>query len=888
MVNSRFTNAHPVDLTGMDGPGVFGLFANRFQMEREAGLGGMGVVYRAIDCHSGRAVALKVLRKTDPTAIRRFEREAEALGTLEHPGIVRYFAHGHSEEGEPYLAMEWIEGESLSARIARAVVSKKPLGVREVVALGHALADALAAAHARGIVHRDVKPSNILLVEGRLEEPKLADFGIVRADSSGSMTTSDVVVGTVGYMAPEQARGADDLDGRADLFSLGCVLYRCLTNAEVFEGNGAVVVLAKLLLHDAPRVSDHRADVPSALDDLIACLLAKEPAERPADAVAVKEELARIAASLDGRAHVDGLAVTWRRHKVRRRFRLRPSAWLGIAVTVLTAGVLSQGMRMRQVAVASEAPSPPMPAGTPVIALPVSPSCAPAAADLYRRGLQAMRQTDWPQANHLLEEASNADPSCPQVYVQRVIVSEGALSRKQQRELLAQAAGFRDALSERDRLLLEVGAAIVGPDAAREKEAYALLDQAARRFPYDAQVLMLASLRAPSIGAGRAELELALERSGAAIAIDPGYADAVQSRARILARLGRFDEELAALDQCLEIAPGAVGCMGTRLAALKRRGQCADAVEQARNWTSWAPDDTSAYRQLAMTLASMRSPRETVLEALRLRWERLPAERRASWEPIERARLAVWQGEFAEGARLADELERRLASSPSSESHMRAAMLGVSIAQEIGDDARAGRLAERAMNKMASWVGSEANNGATFRQEPLLFAAALRGNRLSAQQWRQAGNAWEERTQARLDPFERWLLRWAPAVGSGMDAREAMDGMPATDVQSSVRSTFENLGVLESNEGWLRLEAGDGAAAAPLLESAARTCQSLDYPFVNMRSHLWLGRAKEKLGDVPGACAAYRVVIDQWGASKPPSVTAREAKQRSTSLGCGR
>jgi len=873
-------------MVDLDGPAVFGLFADRFQMEREAGLGGMGVVYRAIDCQCGRAVALKVLRKTDPTAIRRFEREAEALGTLDHPRIVRYFAHGHSEEGEPYLAMEWIEGESLSPRLARALVAGQPLGVREVVALGHALADALAAAHALGIVHRDVKPSNILLVDGRLEEPKLADFGIVRADSpAGSMTTSGTVIGTVGYMAPEQARGADDLDGRADLFSLGCVLYRCLTNAEVFEGTGAVVVLAKLLLHEAPRVSNHRAAVPPALDDLIARLLAKDPADRPPTATAVKDELARIAASLDDGTLGDGLCVTTRQKKPGRRWPLRPAAWLAIAATVLGAGILSRGTTHR-VTAASEGQPAPKPVGIPVIALPVSPSCTPAAADLYRRGLQSVRQTDWPQANRLFEEATKADPSCPQAYVQRLIVSEGALPRKQQRELLARAVSLRDALNERDRLLLEAWTAVVGPDASRDAEAYRLLDQAAQRFPGDAQILMLAALRASSIGPGRPELELALERTTTAIAIDPGYADAVQARAHILSRLGRSDEELEALDQCLALAPGAVGCMATRLAALKRRGQCSEAVEQARNWTSWAPDDSSAYRQLAMSLAAVRSPRDTVLEALRLRWERLSAERRASWEPIERARLAVWQGDFDEASRLVDELERSVASSPSSESHLRAAMLGISIAQEIGDDTRAGRLAERAMHKMAIWVGSEPNNGGTFRQEPLLFAAALRGKRFSSQQWHQAGDAWEEKSRSRLDPFERWLLLWAPAVGGGIDAREAMEHMPQTDVQSSVRSVFENLGVLESNEGWVRLEAGDAASAAPLLENAARSCQSLDYPFVSVHSHLRLGRAKEKLGDVAGACDAYRVVAGQWGASKPPSVTAREAKQRSAALGC--
>ncbi|WP_394822815.1 serine/threonine-protein kinase [Pendulispora albinea] len=271
------------------------VFADRFLIEKEAGVGGMGIVYRALDRVSAGPVALKVLRRTEPSTIKRFATEAGALENLDHPAVVRYVAHGVSEEGEPYLAMEWIEGESLHVRLARASAEGTLLAVRDVLELGQRVAGALAAAHALGIVHRDVKPNNILLVEGDLARAKLADFGIARADFATHVTTSGVILGTVGYMAPEQARGATDLDGRADLFALGCVLFRCLTNKNVFEGPEPMAMLAKLLLHEAPRVGELRPGVPAALEDLVAKLLARERDNRPASALDVLAELARIA-----------------------------------------------------------------------------------------------------------------------------------------------------------------------------------------------------------------------------------------------------------------------------------------------------------------------------------------------------------------------------------------------------------------------------------------------------------------------------------------------------------------------------------------------------------------------------------------------------------------
>ncbi len=262
---------------------------DRFVIERKLGEGGMGAVYRARDPIGDRAVAIKVLTgAADP---ERFAREARILGALRHPAIVRYVAHGRSRAGEPYLAMEWLDGEDLAARLRREGVT-----IREAVVLADRLADALGEVHAHGIVHRDLKPANVFLPDGQVERATLIDFGVARreAPSLAQLTGTGAVVGTPSYMAPEQVRGAA-LDGRADLFALGCVLYECLVGRPAFVAEQVLAVLARVLFLEPPRVRDARAEAPPALDALIAHLLAKDPAERPPNAAAVRAALRAIA-----------------------------------------------------------------------------------------------------------------------------------------------------------------------------------------------------------------------------------------------------------------------------------------------------------------------------------------------------------------------------------------------------------------------------------------------------------------------------------------------------------------------------------------------------------------------------------------------------------------
>ncbi|WP_437985241.1 protein kinase domain-containing protein [Sorangium sp. So ce117] len=263
------------------------IVADRFEIEGHATSGGMAQIFRARDRLTGEPVALKILQRTGPQESHRFRREAQALAALRHPGVVGYVAHGTTEGGELYLAMQWLSGETLAERLLR-----EPLTVPESRSLGVRVASTLGALHRLGIVHRDLKPSNLLLVGGSVDEVILLDFGVVRvADAGQELTMPGVMLGTPGYMAPEQARGEVAIDARADVFALGCILYRCLTGRPPFVGNDGLSVLVKVLLEDPPRLRELRGEVPAALDDLVTRMLAKAPRDRPRDGAAVAAEL---------------------------------------------------------------------------------------------------------------------------------------------------------------------------------------------------------------------------------------------------------------------------------------------------------------------------------------------------------------------------------------------------------------------------------------------------------------------------------------------------------------------------------------------------------------------------------------------------------------------
>ena len=251
----------------------------RYEIVGELGRGAMGVVYKARDPQIDRIVALKTVplrgqdREAEQEFRMRFLNEAQAAGRLHHPGIVSVFDVGEEADGrDPYIVLEYVPGEALNRMLAR--LKKIPLG--QALQFAAEIAEALDYAHGQGVIHRDIKPGNILITpEGH---PKIADFGIAKLNLA-NLTVPGKVLGTPAYMAPEQLSG-EDVDGRSDLFSLGVILYAMVTGKSPFAGDNATTVCFKAANHEPVPVSALDLNLPRELDVVIARAMAKKPANR--------------------------------------------------------------------------------------------------------------------------------------------------------------------------------------------------------------------------------------------------------------------------------------------------------------------------------------------------------------------------------------------------------------------------------------------------------------------------------------------------------------------------------------------------------------------------------------------------------------------------------
>src|SRR5215469_6986233 len=264
-------------------------FDTRYVIERKLGSGGMADVYLAEDQELGRRVALKLLddrHASDEQFVERFRREAQSAAGLNHPSIVSIFDRGQAE-GTYYIAMEYLDGRTLKELLVR----NGPTPIPIAIDYARQILSALSFAHRNGIVHRDIKPHNIVVGgDGRL---KVTDFGIARSGTS-QMTEVGSIVGTAQYLSPEQARGAP-VDPRSDLYSLGVVLYEMLTGTVPFTGETPVEIAMKHLSQVPTPPSELRPEVPHELDAVVMRALAKDPSQRYGSAEEMEADLARVA-----------------------------------------------------------------------------------------------------------------------------------------------------------------------------------------------------------------------------------------------------------------------------------------------------------------------------------------------------------------------------------------------------------------------------------------------------------------------------------------------------------------------------------------------------------------------------------------------------------------
>jgi tetratricopeptide (TPR) repeat protein len=273
----------------------------RYELIRKVGAGGMGVVFRGRDPATDAPVAVKLLEHASPDLRSRFAREVGILRSLAHPQIVRYLDDGVGPEGAPYLVMEWLDGCDLARRIADG-----PTTVHFALQVALAAAAGLGAAHAAGVVHRDVKPANLFLVGGEAERLRVIDFGIARAErGDGRLTATGVLVGTPSYMAPEQLRGEHGVP--ADVWGLGVTLFEMLTGRVPFPGRDAGAVLLAATTEPLPSLVGLRPDAPRTLELLLGRMLARAPEARPQSMAAVGAELADLLG--DTRPRTQGLSM---------------------------------------------------------------------------------------------------------------------------------------------------------------------------------------------------------------------------------------------------------------------------------------------------------------------------------------------------------------------------------------------------------------------------------------------------------------------------------------------------------------------------------------------------------------------------------------------------
>src|SRR5262245_30545107 len=347
---------------------MLGRTISHYRITAQLGAGGMGVVYAGEDVRLGRAVALKFVPEdlTDSRALQRLRGEARAASALNHPNICTIYDVGEYE-GRPYLVMELLKGQTL-----RELLAHGPARFHQTVDIGIQVADALDAAHGAGIIHRDIKPANLFLMERGVV--KILDFGLAKhliderhehpsrtvvpstTAEPEPLTVEGVTVGTVAYMSPEQVTG-ELLDGRTDLFSLGIVLYECVTGRRPFAGKTSAVILTAIL-NEAPVAPPvFNPQLPARLQDVITNCLEKDPELRYQDAAGWRADLKRVRRDLES-GHSAAAKVVTRTAIARggaRRGARRLTAW-GAAVAVTSVAAAAGYWFWSNQAVPSEAP----------------------------------------------------------------------------------------------------------------------------------------------------------------------------------------------------------------------------------------------------------------------------------------------------------------------------------------------------------------------------------------------------------------------------------------------------------------------------------------------------------------------------------------------------
>jgi len=822
------------------------VIGGRYRLEALLGAGGMGEVHLAFDTRLQRRVALKLVRdarlKSDDerTAfVARALREARAAAALRHPSVVTVHDFGE-EDGAPYVVLEYLEGEPLSRRIGRTDV---PLQTR--LAWLRDVALALAAAHDAGLIHRDIKPDNVFVcADGAV---KVLDFGIAKhvevGDGVRPLTAEGAVIGTPGYMSPEQMRG-ETLDARSDQFSWGVLAYELLTGALPWTRTNEIMPLMLSVIHDEPAPPTRRVPgLPKAIDVLVARAMQKTREARFDSMKEIAALLAEVASSAEGQLAPLGHAKT----------ELLPSQ----AQPTADASRVTADDRPRRII------DPPFPN-----------TQSPGALTEYREALAHLRDANKSAAHKALLRALELDPNFAAAALRASFT--GLMTRAFSTDARAhyrRALDHRRTLSARDRALLHAIEPLALWDPPDTRAFTDRCTAASVAFPNDAEILSLCvSLGSDCVAP--AEAIVLVER---AAQIDPEYAAAFQDMAHLAGVLGDDRRALAFFDQALAISPNSADLYSERAFLHLSLGDATSAESDARR--SIALDaNPLAYQALVGAMFAAGRPAAAIRAVYKVSWALEDATVRPVVEAYDEAQLAVLAGDLVEARRIVEDVRPKARANVADLG--RIALVRIECATELGDTNGAAEIAMEYLSESAA--ATTALKSAMFDATPHALAAAERGGLLSREEAAAQRERWLDLPFA-VPPGILWARAYAPAI-------------ELSGVLDAARARLEK-GVVLQTYGWplFRIDVGRVLFAlgrreegVKFLRAGAMTCRATSYAFRHVHAHVWLGDALEQMGDRDGAIAAYGVVIKRWGRGALESKSVRFVTDRLAALGSDR
>lgn len=888
-----------------------------YEIRGFVGQGGMGQVYRAFDPRLERTVALKVivvpdrLSENDSARVSgefsaRLLREARAVASLNHPNVVGIFDVGEAS-GRLYLAMEYVVGSTLrtlstSAEAAEVPTARKLRWLTDV-------ARALDAAHRAGLIHRDVKPENVMVREDGIV--KVLDFGIARrtmtaagadAHVQDTVTGGGTIAGTPVYMAPEQIKGTT-VDSRCDQFAWAVMAYELMAGERPWPDTGDVLALvARVLTEPPPPLRERAKDLPGAVEETIARALSKDAAARfpsmadvadaiepfatqttGGDRVRITPRLAeksdepaayaattRVPTSVSVSPPAAPARTTSRKSERKKRRGRKKLMQLAVPLALLAGLAVIVFVVRKKLGPGATTTGAATSAARPL-------SVVPEAESVYEDAMRQWHDGAAAKARASLKRAVELDPTFAAAHL------ELAIQTIQDDPAGAQAAfqsafEHRHMLPQRETDLLEASEPYVRPRPDLE-EWETRLTAAIFRHPRDAEMQLFLG-RARERQGNDEGAKQAYEDS---LRIDAAFVPAIAALAVAERNLGNLDAALVATERCLKRSPVASTCVETRYRLFVDRGDCERAREEAAQWRTLDPQSPAAHAALARALFGSGAPRPSVEEALSHGWALQPAGKRASSEQWDRMFLAIADGDLAKADRLAKAYEAELPATADQYDHALPARVRINVLYESEQTEEAAAAARAFLDRMDAWPPYLfAPDPSIAFHEPLYRAKQIDKAELDRQRAR-----WVERERRRLAGTDHgpraawgtWSL-WGGFAETREEALEAIERLPAgVALPLGSRRALS----LDFALGKVYALAGRPAEALPHLERVTTTCSSLEDAMLVARARYYLGTAYEAKGERQRATEAYQRVIATWPKGTR-SRTVRAAEQRLAAL----